>query len=285
MSMCGSDAGSVPNENSHDRTCPTNFSLSLSQSNLTQVQGSTGLVQVFVTLNSGTSVQVTMSAQGVPAATEILFAPTSGRPSFSTAMTVASSEGTPLGQFNITILATGGGLQKSSVLSLQVVPIIHNVAIVSASVQRTTTVRSIVLINATVANYGSLAEDFELRASANSTLVANQAVSKLAPAATYTVRLAWNTTGFSPGTYRITVAVPPIQGEQSFTDNSREAGQILLTQGQGPPPAGPSPAASGGNGPAFAYGRQLAILAGIAEAAIVVLIVLRRNRKGLLRNA
>lgn len=290
MSTCGSnvlDSSTLvmQERNGHARTCPMNFSLSLSQANLIQVQGSTSLVQAFVSLTSGNSAQVTVSAQGIPAATEILFAPTSGRPSFATAMTIASSAGTPLGQFNITILATGGGLQKSATLSFQVVPIVHNVAVVSASVQGTAIVGSVVLINATVANYGSLAEDLELRASANSTLVSDQVVSKLAPTATYIGQLVWNTTGFSPGTYAIIVAVPPIQGEKSLSDNIREAGQILLTQSQGPPPASPSPAASGGNGPAFIYGRQLAIVAGIAEAAIVFLIVLRRNRKSSTRNS
>jgi hypothetical protein len=277
--MCGSNS-----IGSHARTCQFNFSLSLSQANLIQVQGSTSLVQLFVTLVSGPSTQVTMSTQGAPGATEILFAPTSGRPSFSTAITIASSAGTPLGQFNITILATGGGLQKSTVLSLQVVPTVRNVAVVSASVQGTATVGNIVLINATVANYGSLSEDFELHAIANSTLVADQTVSNLAPSATYVGRLVWNTTGFSPGTYMVTVVVPPIQGEQSLTDNSREAGLILLSQSQGPPPASPSPAASGGNGTAFAYGRQLAIIAGIAEAAIALLILIRGDRKDSNRN-
>lgn len=277
--------GNAAEEDDDTPTCPINFSLSLSPANLVQVQGSPGLVHVQVTYLSGTSAKVTMSAKGMPSATEILFAPVSGRPSFSSAMTIATHPQTPVGRFNITVLARGGGLEKSAIMSLevlsipQVVPPVHDIAIVSASVQETATVGSIVLINATVSNHGSASETFKLQAYANTTIVADQSVLKLAPAAIDMTRLTWNTTGYSPGTYTIVVAVPPVQGELNLQDNSREAGQIILTRTPGSAP-GPSPAASGGNGQGFIYGRQLAIVAAIAEAAIVFLAVLRSKRKG-----
>jgi hypothetical protein len=198
-------------------------------------------------------------------------------------MTIATSAETPLGQFNITILAAGGGLEKSAILSLLVVPIVHDIAIVSATVQRTATVGSIVTINATVANYGSLSEAFEVQAYANTTLVADRSVSKLDPSGIYAGRLIWNTSGFSPGTYTVLVAVPPVQGELNLLDNSREAGKTLLTQSPGSRPS-PSPAASGGV-QGFNYGRQLAILAAIAEAAIVFMVVLRSKSKVSTRTA
>jgi hypothetical protein len=92
--------------------------LSLSPASITQVQGSRSLVHVLVTLVSGIPIAVNLSAQGVPAATEILFSPTSGISSFSSALTIATNAGTPLGQFNITIIATGGGLERSALVSL-----------------------------------------------------------------------------------------------------------------------------------------------------------------------
>jgi hypothetical protein len=257
--------------------------LSLSQGNLIQVRGSNSSIQLSVALVSGVSAPVTLSAQGVPAGVDILFAPASARPSFSSTMTISTSEGTPLGQFNITILATGGGLEKSVVMSLLVVPIVHGIAIVSALVQSTAAVGSIVVINATVANYGSVSEAFELHAYANTTLVADRSALRLAPTASYTSRLVWNTSGFSPGTYTVLVAVPPVQGEPNLLNNSREAGKILLTQSPGSKPS-PSPAASGA-GQGFNYGRQLAIVASIAEAAIVFLIVLRSKSKASTGNA
>ena len=185
----GSTVGNVAQEDHDTRPCPINFSLSLSPANLKQVQGSSTLVHVLVTLVSGTPAQVTMSARGMPAATEILFAPISGRPSFLSAMTIATHAETPVGQFNITIVARGGGLEKSAILSLevlpfmQVVPPVHDIAIVSASVQKTTTVGGIVFINVTASNHGSVPETFQLQAYANTTLVADQFVLKLAPAA------------------------------------------------------------------------------------------------------
>src|SRR5260370_42548090 len=104
-------------------------------------------------------------------------------------MTISTTEETPLGQFNISVLAIGGGLEKSAILSLLVVPIVHDIAIVSALVQSTATVGSIVVINATVANYGSVSDAFELHASSNTTVVDDRSPLSLAPTASYTSRL------------------------------------------------------------------------------------------------
>src|SRR3989442_3130746 len=199
-------------------------------------------------------------------------------------MTIVTSAETPLGRFNITVLATGAGLEQSAVLSLVVVPIVHEIAVVSASVPATAIVGSVVPINATVANYGSVSETFELRAYANATLIAGQSVLKLMPAAIYTSWLMWNTTEYSPGTYTILVTVPPVQGELNLLDNGREAGQVLLTQTPGSGPS-PSPAASNGSAQGFTYGRQLAIVVAIAEVAMVFLLFLRGKGKGSTGNA
>jgi hypothetical protein len=258
--------------------CPFNFTLALGQEGVTQVQGSSSLVQLSVTLVSGFSTPVTLTVQGIPAGTQIQFAPESARPSFSSIMTITTSGAAPLGQFDITIFAASGGLVKSVILSLMIVPIVHDIAVVSAMVQGTATVGNIVSINATIGNYGSVFEEFELRAYANASLVAMLSMLRLAPSSIYIGRLTWNTTGFSPGGYRVLVAVPPVQGELNSLDNSRDAGRMLLTQAPGSTPS-PSPAASGG-GQVFNYGRQLAIIAAIAEVAVVILVVLRRKGKG-----
>lgn len=257
--------------------CPLNFALALSQRSLVQVQGSNSSVQLSVTLVSGVSVPVALSAQGAAAGTTILFAPASARPSFTSTMTIVTRADTSLGQSNITIFATGAGLVKSVNLSLLVVPTVHDLAVVSATVPRTAPVGSIVSINATVANYGSTSEVFEIRAYANTSLVAKLPSVGLAASANYESRLTWNTTGFLPGTYTVLVAVPPVQGQLNLLDTSREAGQIILTQTPGSAPS-PSPAASGG-GQGLNYGRQLAILAAIAEVAVVFLLILFRKRK------
>lgn len=258
-------------------TCPLNFVLSLSQRTLVQVQGSNSSVQLSVTLISGVSVPVSLSAQGAPAGTTILFTPTTAKPSFTSTMTIETRAETPLGQSNITISATGGGTVRSVGLSLVVVPVVHDIAVVSATVPGTATVGSVVSINATVANYGSASEVFEIRAYANTSLVAQFSPIGLAASAIYTGRLTWNTTGFLPGTYTVLVAVPPVQGQLNLLDNSREAGRILLTRTPGSAPS-PSPAAAAGS-QGFAYWRQLTILAAIAEVAVVFLFVLLRRGK------
>jgi hypothetical protein len=277
VGMC-SATNSVPEAHHGFGNCPLNFTFAVSPENILQVQGSTSLVQLSVTLVSGFSTPVTLTGQEVPAGTQIQFAPESARPPFSSIMTITTSGATPLGQFDITIFAASGGLVKSAILSLMIVPIVHDIAVVSAMVQGTATVGNIVSINATVGNYGSVFEEFELRAYANASLVARLSMVRLAPSAIYVGRLTWNTTGFSPGGYRVLVAVPPVQGELNSLDNSRDAGRMLLTQAPGSTPS-PSPAASGG-GQVFNYGRQLAIIAAIAEVAVVILVVLRRKGKG-----
>ncbi|HVH15622.1 MAG TPA: hypothetical protein VNA15_07900 [Candidatus Angelobacter sp.] len=275
-STCG-PTSVVPKGRHGGSPCPLNFVLSLRQKSLVQVQGTNSSVQLLVTLISGVPVPVALSAQGVPAASVILFSPASARPSFSSTMTIATGAETHLGQFNITIFAAGGGLVTSVTLSLVVVPVVHDIAVVSAMVPKTARVGSLVSINATVANYGSTSEVFEIRAYANTSLVAKLSPLRLAASAIYAGRLIWNTTGFLPGTYTVLVAVPPVQGQLNLLDNSREAGQILLTQTPGSGPS-PSPAASTG-GQGFAYWRQLAILAAIAEVATVFLVVLRSKVK------
>src|SRR5438105_6607793 len=274
--MCGL-SGTIPGGHRGDSNCPLNFTLYLSQESLVQARGSNSSVQLSVTFISGVSAPVTLSAQGVPAGTEILFAPASARPSFSSTMTISTNEATPLGQFNITIVEMGRGFEKSIALSLLVVLIVHDIAIVSAAIQGTATVDNIVVINATVANYGSVSEAFELRAYANTTLVADRSVPSLAPEGVYASQLMWNTSGFFPGKYTVLVAVPPVRGELNLLDNSREAGQLILTQSPGSGPS-PSPAASG-SAQGLNYGRQLAIVAAIAEAAIVFLVVVRSKRR------
>jgi len=277
ISTCA-PTNSVPKGHHGLGNCPLNFTLALSQESIIQVQGSSSLVQLSVTLVSGLATPVTLTGQGVPAGTQIQFAPESARPSFSSTMTITTSGSTLVGHFNITIFAAGGGLVKSRVLSLMIVPIVHDMAVVSATVQGTATVGSTVSINATLGNYGSVSEEFELQAYANTSLVAEMSMLRLAPSAVDVGRLTWNTTGFSAGLYTVLVVVPPVQGELNSLDNSRDAGKILLTQAPGSTPS-PSPAASGG-GQVFNYGRQLAIIAAIAEVAIVILAVLRRKGKG-----
>ena len=265
-----------------DGTCLLNFVLSLSQGSLVQVQGSNTSVQLSVTLVSGVSVPVVLSAQGAAAGITILFTPSTARPSFTSTMTIETRAETPVGEFNITIFAMGGGLVRSVTLSLVVVPIVHDIAVVSATVPETAPVGSIVSINATIANYGSASEVFEIRAYANTSLVAKLSSIGLAASAIYAGRLTWNTTGLLQGTYTVLVSVPPVQGQLNKLDNSREAGQILLTQTPGSAPS-PSPAAAAGS-QGFAYWRQLAILAAIAEVAVVFLFVLLRRGKGSTRD-
>src|SRR5260370_9205672 len=72
--------GGIPKVHHGGGSCPLNFVLSLSPESLIEVQGATSLVQLSVTLVSGVSVPVTLSAHRTPHNTHILFCPPSRQP-------------------------------------------------------------------------------------------------------------------------------------------------------------------------------------------------------------
>ncbi len=114
---------------------------------------------------------------------------------------------------------------------------VHDIAITAASANPTTApVGTAITISATVANQGNVAETFDVVASADSTEVGRRTVSGLAPQASTTVTISWDTTSFAAGTYSVHVDVPALAGESDTTDNSLSAGTVTLTA---PPPATP----------------------------------------------
>jgi len=112
-------------------TYGTFFDFSISNSgNVTVVQGSTGANTIAVTLTSGGTQPVTLSATGFPTSTGFSFAggctgsPTcTASPSFSTTLgvsTLAGSSATPTGDYTITVTATGGGQTHTTTFTMTV---------------------------------------------------------------------------------------------------------------------------------------------------------------------
>lgn len=193
-------------------------------------------------------------------------------------MTITTSAGTPLGWSNLTVIASGRGFEGSAVLFLLVVPVVHEIAVISANVPRNATAGTIVRVNATVANYGSIAETFAIDLYANETRIAEQSPITLQALAKYDTSLAWNTTGFGVGSYTIVVAVPPVVGELNVADNTYRAGQLLLLQTIPAGPPVPSPPAHAKEVLGLSYGRELAVAAALGEVALVFIVLARGRR-------
>jgi hypothetical protein len=98
-----------------------NFSLSASPTSVSIAPGSGGSSTITSTVSGGFSSTVTLSASGQPSGVTVTFNPTgfnSGAGSSTMAITVAA--GTVAGTYPITITGTGGGLTKTTSVSLVV---------------------------------------------------------------------------------------------------------------------------------------------------------------------
>src|SRR5438046_2037393 len=273
------DLQTNPSNGNHPNSqCIPTFNILLSQSNLTLIPGSSRSLIVSLSTTSELSPPITLSAESVPAGVEVLFAPSYGRSSFSSLVTIVASAQAALGLSEVAVVARVMGIEKSATVSVLVIPEIHNLVIISGFAPLNATVGSVVVVNVTVANYGSVSEIFDLREHANVTMVAEQNHLLLAPLARYTTSLSWNTTGFSEGVYSIVVNVCPAPGEISLSDENFNVGQLSL----GPRPTAqpsPRPAASGEGPSGLSYGRELAIMAALGEVIAVLLVLVRRRSR------
>jgi len=95
------------------------FSLS-SSGGITVTQGGSASNTIMVTLTSGTSQIVTLSASGLPSGASASFDPASGSPTFTSTCTISTSSSTPTGVYTITVTGTGGGLTRTETFTLGV---------------------------------------------------------------------------------------------------------------------------------------------------------------------
>ena len=97
---------------------PFDFSLLVAPLSVSVVQGGTATYSVPVTLVSGLTQPVTLSASGVPPAATPSLAPSSGGPTYGSSLIIATSAATPAGTYTITITGTGGGVSRFASLIL-----------------------------------------------------------------------------------------------------------------------------------------------------------------------
>jgi hypothetical protein len=189
-------------------------------------------------------------------------------------MTVNASAEAALGLSVVTVLASVMDIQESATLSVLIIPEIHDLVIISSSVPQSAIIGNVVEVNATVANYGSMSETFDLQVYANETLAAERQAITLVPLALDSITLSWNTTGFLSGSYDIIVRVHPVLQETNLGNDSFLAGRVLLEQGSNAKPT-PPPPASGSGLPGLIYGRELVIIGALSEVVVVVLLFVR----------
>ena len=99
------------------------FSISLSPTGGSVVQGSSTTSTVTVTLLSGTTQTVSLTASVSPVVTNGPTAslnPSSGNPTFTSTLTISTSSNTPTGTYTITVTGTGGSVSHSGTYTLTV---------------------------------------------------------------------------------------------------------------------------------------------------------------------
>jgi hypothetical protein len=96
------------------------FSIGVSPSSLSVVQGQGASTTVSTTLTSGSAQSVSLSAGGLPAGTTAVFNPSSVTAGAGSTLTLTTSSTTPTGTSSITITGTGTSATHSTTLSLTV---------------------------------------------------------------------------------------------------------------------------------------------------------------------
>ncbi len=99
-----------------------NFALSASPASLSVQQGNQGSSTITSTISGGFNGAISLSASGMPSGTTVSFNPaTIAAPGSGTsAMTITVGASTPVGTYPITVTGSGGGLQRSTTVTLTV---------------------------------------------------------------------------------------------------------------------------------------------------------------------
>ncbi len=104
-------------------TSPGNFTISASPSVLTIAQGNQGTSTITTTVSGGFNNPINLSSSGAPSGTTISFNPsTIGAPgNGSSTMTITVGNSTPTGNYPITVIGIGGGIQQNTTVNLTVI--------------------------------------------------------------------------------------------------------------------------------------------------------------------
>ena len=96
------------------------FTLTASPPSQTVKAGGTATFTVTASLVSGSPSAVELSISGLPAGATSAFNPTQGAPSFSSTLTISTGADTTPGTYTLTITGAGGGLSKTTTVTLEI---------------------------------------------------------------------------------------------------------------------------------------------------------------------
>jgi M6 family metalloprotease-like protein len=100
---------------------PTGFNFALSNNRgISVTQGGSDSNNVAVTLTSGATQTVTLSASGLPSGATASFAPSSVSPTFTSSCTISASSSIAKGTYTIMVTGSGGGLTRTTSFTLTV---------------------------------------------------------------------------------------------------------------------------------------------------------------------
>ena len=97
------------------------FSIGVQPSNLTIRRGENKTATVTLNLLSGPTQQLSLTHKGCPSLSTCSFSPNSGQPTFSSIFTIFINQNTTIGQYGMTLIATGGNLSKTVELRVDVI--------------------------------------------------------------------------------------------------------------------------------------------------------------------
>ena len=131
------------------------------------------------------------------------------------------------GSHTIAVSGTSGNCTAMAMASVYVIS--HNIAVLNIVSSKTVIAEGLdMTVNATVQNQGSYSEEFSLCLYCNSTLITNQTVHLHAGTLTTAV-LVWNITGFTKGTYAMSVYVWPVENETDIDNNIFEGQSVIIS--------------------------------------------------------
>jgi len=101
------------------------FSVSVSQSSLSIMQGNSASITVNVMSTQGIPQTTSLLATALPSGVAVNFNPAAGTPSFASILSIGTSSATPPGTYTVTVSATGGRYTHSATFTLTILPMMR----------------------------------------------------------------------------------------------------------------------------------------------------------------
>jgi hypothetical protein len=234
------DGGASGNRGS-SRICSFDYSISLSQTSASLVQGTNITLTVSVSLSRGVAGPVDLSLGQIPDGLKVSLNPSSGEPPFYSQLSISAGPVSPIGSFRIVVTGSSptAGTHRAS-LSLTVTQAVHDVAILDLKAPAAGKPGDLVHVNITVASYGPFVETVQVQLLANKTRILAAESLSIKPFSTSIVDLLWNTVVYPASTYELSALALPVQGETNLQNNSYGNVIVKLTK----PSTGPRPSSS-----------------------------------------